>query len=136
MLHGETTRKSTIGKTGEDLACDHLGGMGYKILERNIRQKFGEIDILAKDKNGALCFVEVKTILASFSKFSGMEPEDNLSPAKLSKMKKMADWYANSHAKEVGKGGYRIDLVCVKLGGAGDEDFQKNTEIKLYTNLI
>lgn len=135
MLHGETTRKSSIGKIGENIASDYLEKEGYEILERNIRQKFGEIDILAKDKKGTLCFVEVKTILASYSKFSGLEPEDNLSPAKLLKMKKMAEWYANNHAKEVGKAGYRIDLVCVKLAGEGDAYSRESTEIKLYTNL-
>lgn len=136
MLHGETTKKSATGKIGEDLAGDYLNVLGYSIVGRNIRQKFGEIDILAKDKKGILCFVEVKTILASYSKFSGLEPEDHLDKAKLLKMKKMAEWYSNSHSKEVGKGGYRIDLVCVKLEGVGDPDFLKNTEIKLYTNLI
>ena len=136
MLHEKQINNISTGKIGEDIACDYLSGEGYRVIARNIRQKFGEIDILAKDKKETLCFVEVKTILASYSKFSGLEPEDNLSPAKLLKMKKMAEWYSNSHAKEVGKGGYRIDLVCVKLEGAGDSDFPKNTEIKLYTNLI
>ena len=136
MLHEKTNKRAVAGRVGEDIAGEYLEGLGYKILDRNIRQKFGEIDILAKDKKGILCFVEVKTILASYSKFSGLEPEDHLDKAKLLKMKKMAEWYANSHAKEVGKGGYRIDLVCVKLEGAGDSDFLKNTEIKPYTNLI
>lgn len=136
MLHEKTNKRAVAGRVGEDIAGEHLEGLGYKILDRNIRQKFGEIDILARDKKNILCFVEVKTILTSFSKFSGLEPEDNLTASKLRKMKKMAEWYANSHEKEVGKGGYRIDLVCVKLEGAGDPDFLKNTEIKLYTNLI
>ena len=135
MLHGETTRNITTGQVGENLACAYLAGLGYKIAERNVRQKFGEIDIVAKDKNGTLCFVEVKTIEAGYSKFSGLEPEDNLSPAKLFKMKKMAEWYANSHEKKVGKRGYRIDVVCVKLGSEKEVGFPKNSEIKLYTNL-
>jgi putative endonuclease len=136
MLHEKTNKRAMAGIAGEGIAERYLEELGYKILDRNSRQKFGEIDILARDKKNILCFVEVKTILTSFSKFSGLEPEDNLTASKLHKMKKMAEWYANSHEKEVGKGGYRIDLVCVKLEGAGDSDFSKNTEIKLYTNLI
>lgn len=136
MLHENQTNKSNVGKIGEDLASDYLNTLGYSIVARNIRQKFGEVDILAKDKKGTLCFVEVKTILASYSKFSGIEPEDHLDRAKLLKMKKMAEWYANSHAAEVKKNGYRIDLVCIKLGEEGDVDFPENSEIKLYTNLI
>ena len=136
MLHEKTNKHLTTGKTGEDLAENFLVGNGYKILGRNIRQKFGEIDILAKDKKGTLCFVEVKTILANYSKFSGLEPEDNLSPAKLMKMKKMAEWYANGHESEVKKCGYRIDLVCVKLGSEREAKFPENSEVKIYTNLI
>ena len=135
MLHENQTKNISNGKIGEDLAVEYLEDLGYIAMERNVRKKFGEIDIVAKDKNGTLCFVEVKTIEAGYSKFSGLEPEDNLSPAKLFKMKKMAEWYANSHEKKVGKRGYRIDLVCVKLGNEREVGFPKNSEIKLYTNL-
>jgi putative endonuclease len=47
------------GMIGENLACDYLLKNGYKILQRNYRSKFGEIDIVALD-NKILCFVEVK----------------------------------------------------------------------------
>ncbi len=49
-----------LGKQGEDLAAQHLKKMGLTILARNYRQKTGEIDIIARDKN-CLVFVEVKT---------------------------------------------------------------------------
>jgi len=47
------------GKVGENLACNYLVKNGYKIIERNFRSKFGEIDIVALDGK-TLCFVEVK----------------------------------------------------------------------------
>jgi len=54
------TNSSEIGKTGEDKAEEFLKKIGYKILERNFRTRFGEIDIVAKEKNTYI-FVEVKT---------------------------------------------------------------------------
>ena len=48
------------GGCGEDAACNYLKKHGYKIVERNYRCKFGEIDIIAR-KKGVLIFAEVKT---------------------------------------------------------------------------
>lgn len=48
------------GKYGEELAKDYLITKGYSILETNYRNKIGEIDIIAKDKD-ILVFIEVKT---------------------------------------------------------------------------
>lgn len=50
----------TRGKSGENLAIDYLVSKGYSILEINYRNKIGEIDIIAMDKN-ILVFIEVKT---------------------------------------------------------------------------
>lgn len=48
------------GRAGEDLVQDYLTSKGYSILERNYRNKIGEIDIIAMDKD-ILVFIEVKT---------------------------------------------------------------------------
>ena len=52
--------KQRLGKTSESVAVKHLKKNGYKIIERNYRNKIGEIDIIAR-KNDILCFIEVKT---------------------------------------------------------------------------
>ncbi|HYH05271.1 MAG TPA: YraN family protein [Bacillota bacterium] len=52
--------KKALGSWGERLAAEHLKAMGYKIVYRNYRCRFGEIDLICRD--GAVwCFVEVKT---------------------------------------------------------------------------
>lgn len=51
-------RKLT-GREGEDRAAAVLKKEGYKILSRNFKSRFGEIDIIAED-GGFLVFVEVK----------------------------------------------------------------------------
>ena len=48
-----------FGKAAEEDAAKFLSEKGYKILERNYRSRFGEIDIIAKDGDVTV-FVEVK----------------------------------------------------------------------------
>jgi putative endonuclease len=49
-----------LGKLGEDLACAELSRLGYAILARRYRTKYGEIDIVARD-GSTIVIVEVKT---------------------------------------------------------------------------
>ncbi|HEX2966532.1 MAG TPA: YraN family protein [Syntrophorhabdaceae bacterium] len=53
-----TTNKE-IGAEGENLAIRTLKKKGYRIIQKNYRTKFGEIDIIAEDKD-CLVFIEVK----------------------------------------------------------------------------
>lgn len=55
-------RKTTksIGDNGELLACKYISGLGYTVLERNWKNRWCEIDIVA-EKDGILYFIEVKT---------------------------------------------------------------------------
>ena len=50
----------TIGDKGEEYAVKHLKKQGYKIVVRNYRKRYGEIDIIAENKE-YIVFVEVKT---------------------------------------------------------------------------
>ncbi len=49
----------TLGRWGEDRAAAWLRRRGYKILERNFRCRFGEIDLIAA-RGPYLVFAEVK----------------------------------------------------------------------------
>ena len=49
-----------LGGWGEKLATDFLESKGYKIISQNYKVKFGEIDIVALDKD-RVCFIEVKS---------------------------------------------------------------------------
>lgn len=51
--------KRETGGRGEDRAEEFLSGLGYRILERNYRSPFGELDIIARDGSYTV-FVEVK----------------------------------------------------------------------------
>jgi len=49
-----------LGQIGESLAATYLAGCGWDIVDRNVRYREGEIDIVAA-RGGILAFVEVKT---------------------------------------------------------------------------
>jgi len=55
-----TEPRHAVGKAGEEAAVQFLRQHGYRILERNYRCRFGEIDLIARD-GLMLAFVEVKT---------------------------------------------------------------------------
>ena len=52
-----------LGRKGEKAACSYLRQNGWKILEKNYKTPFGEIDIIA-EKDGVIAFTEVKTRLS------------------------------------------------------------------------
>ena len=51
--------KRSVGSIYEQLAAEQLINMGYSVLACNYRNRFGEIDIIAKDGD-TICFCEVK----------------------------------------------------------------------------
>lgn len=53
-------KRGDFGRRGEDAACAYLERHGYKVVDRNYRCRWGEIDVIAV-KGGTLAFVEVKT---------------------------------------------------------------------------
>lgn len=55
---GDTRR--ALGRRGEELAAEHLERLGFRVLERNVRTRRGEIDLVACDGT-TLVFAEVKT---------------------------------------------------------------------------
>jgi putative endonuclease len=59
LRRGRRLTNQSSGAWGEDLALRYLLRRGYRLLERNYRQRRGEIDLIVRDKD-ALVFVEVK----------------------------------------------------------------------------
>jgi putative endonuclease len=77
------------GELGENAAISYLKQNGFSIIERNVANKFGEIDIVAK-KAGIIYCVEVK----AGKQGSFINPAENLTKAKLRKFLVSAEYYA------------------------------------------
>lgn len=104
-----TSNSRSSGKKGEDLACKFLKKDKYKILEKNYRTKQGEIDIIAQDKGGVLCFVEVK----ARSRTDYGNPEEAVTHYKQKRLLAAAFNYLES--KKIGSKDMRFDIVSVDL---------------------
>ena len=97
----------TIGKKGEDTACEYLKKQGYKILERNFRySRLSEIDIIAKEKD-TIVFVEVKTRTST----TYGHPFEAISHNKLNNIFQAALKYLQT-TTETHKN-HRIDIISV-----------------------
>lgn len=77
-----------VGDKGELLAQKYLKKQKYQIIEKNYRNKIGEIDIIAKDKD-SIVFVEVKTREAN----SFGRPMVAVTPSKQNKIRGVASYY-------------------------------------------
>lgn len=124
----------TLGKLGEDIACEYLKGKGYKIIERNVRWPWGELDIICRAPDKTLIFVEVKTMLQSKD---GLQPEDQLSKSKLRKLQKTASLYAGHYPERINdKKGWRIDLIAITLKDFYNlTNIEESCDIKHYENI-
>ncbi len=93
------------GLIGEEVALQHLLKKDLQLVSRNFSTRFGEIDLIMRDK-GVLVFVEVKTK-------KGLDfgrPEEMFTRNKYQKVKNMALVYLKG--REVKS---RIDMVAVVL---------------------
>ena len=95
------------GNLGEEIAKKYLEKKGYKIIERNFKTKYAEIDLVTR-QGKELVFVEVRT---KKGELFGT-PEDSLNKRKLRKLWLNAQVYAN---RIHWKGDCRIDAVCIVL---------------------
>lgn len=81
--------RKLIGTLGERFAAAILFSEGWRIRERNFRCAAGEIDIIAEDGAGCLCFVEVKTRM---SRYTG-RPAEAVDRNKQRRIRLAAQWY-------------------------------------------
>lgn len=80
----------TTGKQGEDMATKYLAEKGYKILQRNYRCSYGEIDIICS-QGEQIIFVEVKTRKSTLYG----APEEAVTKNKIERIRKVALHYLN-----------------------------------------
>ncbi len=100
------SKAQKFGKQSEALATAYLKLSGYRILERNYRNRIGEIDIIAKE-GPVLVFIEVK---ARKSARYG-SPKNAVTPAKQMKISNTALAYLKETGQLNCKA--RFDVVAI-----------------------
>ena len=102
------TRKS--GLVGEAQAAQWLSERGYEILERNFTCRGGELDLVARDPDGMLVFVEVKA--RENTRFG--DPIEAITPAKVRSILTAARVYCMQH--RCFSAPIRFDVIVILRG--------------------
>ncbi len=113
-----TDPRQLIASWSEDLAATYLQDQGLTILERNVRYKVGELDIVAKD-NATLVFVEVRARTDP----NQVHPAATVTKAKQRRVIKAAMAYCQDH--QITDTVIRFDVVAV-LGPDGQLEHYPN----------
>ncbi len=108
-----TDARQELGKTGEDIAARHLERLGYDVLARNHRTRFGELDIVAA-YGARLVFVEVKTRRAGSGR-----PWESLHERKCAQVRRMAAAYLSEVTDRPFAADLRFDAIGVVLAPDG-----------------
>ena len=117
--HLTTQTTKDIGDKGENLACSLLEKRGYAILDRNVRGRFGEIDIVAK-KDGIIHFVEVR--LRSNVTFG--TPVETVNAKKRLRLQKTIEYYCLTK----GVTNWQLDIMAI-------QQLEKANKIIFYKNI-
>ena len=116
--------KQAVGRWGESRAEAYLIKRGYRILNRNTRTPYGEIDLIAVVED-CLVFVEVKTRTSTSFGY----PEQAITAEKEAHILASAQSYLQSHPEI--ENDWRVDVIAIQT----DPDFQKE-QITHFENAI
>ncbi len=104
------TTRTELGALGEQIAVDHLQRLGLRIVARNWRCRYGELDVIADDGAGTIVFVEVKT--RTGDGFGGVEQA--VTPLKVRRIRRLAGLWLSG--QDDGWAQVRIDVIGVQIG--------------------
>jgi len=110
-------------RLGEEIASKYLRDKGYKIIDKNFRKGYGEIDLIAIDAD-TLVFIEVKT--RTSAKFG--TPFEQITRYKIKTLERTALFYKKLHPNL--PDGLRIDAVSIEL-----DSFNNPSNIELIQNV-
>ena len=110
-------------RLGEEIAAKYLRDKGYKIIDKNFRKGYGEIDIIAI-QGRTLVFIEVKT--RTSNRFG--TPFEQITPFKIRALERTALFYKKLHPNL--PDGLRIDAVSIEL-----DSFNNPSNIELIQNV-
>jgi putative endonuclease len=100
-----------LGRAGEDAAAAHMERLGYSVVARNHRTRFGELDLVCFGY-GFLVFVEVKTRRGRGS------PWDALGTEKQGRVRRMAISYL-AETDRPSSANLRFDAIGIVFDARG-----------------
>lgn len=109
-----TDPRHHLGRHGEQLAADHLERLGFELVARNHRTRFGELDLVVADDR-TLVFAEVKTRRAG----RAASPWDHLDEHKQQQVRRMAAAFLTEVADRPHGLELRFDAVGVVFDARG-----------------
>ncbi|MBV9278790.1 MAG: YraN family protein [Chloroflexi bacterium] len=101
-----------LGAFGEAWAVGYLTRRGYRIVDRNVRYRVGEIDIVARDGE-ELVFVEVKCRRSA--RYGA--PEDSIDLRRYRRLEQAILQYLAE--RQLAPPSYRVDVVAIEVDGRG-----------------
>jgi putative endonuclease len=116
MSRTDTDTRRTLGETGERLALEHLGRLGFALVARNHRTRWGELDLVVFDGQ-TLVFVEVKARRASARAGSALEA---VSEPKQRQVRRMAAAWLTEVQDRPRSAELRFDVIGVTVDARGD----------------
>ena len=117
LPRAERPDRAELGAAAEDAALAQLSGAGLRLLARNARYPFGELDLVMLD-GGCVVFVEVRR--RASNRFGGAAM--SVDAAKRRKLARAAQAWLSSH-RQFANASCRFDVVAVtpSAGGLGCE---------------
>lgn len=106
--------RHVLGRAGERLALEHMERLGYRLVARNHRTRFGEIDLIV-DSPASLVFVEVKTRRSERPGAAW----DALDERKRRRVRRLAAAFLSEASGRPRRPEVRFDAVGVTIDGRG-----------------
>lgn len=115
MFLKKPTSKQNIGSIGENYAAKHCESLGHVVIGRNYWKKWGEIDLITKDSQGVLHFIEVKTVTrATLNGLNGYSTTENVHRWKRERLSRAIRTYCLEH--RVGEEDlWQVDVIAVTV---------------------
>jgi putative endonuclease len=110
-----TDLRQHLGRIGEDLALAHLERLGYALVARNHRTRYGELDLVVFDGT-TLVFVEVKTRRTNGG---GRGPWEALHERKRQQVRRMAAAFLLEVTDRPHSPDLRFDAIGVVIDARG-----------------
>jgi len=112
--------KDALGRAGEKFAADFYRARGSQVIAANVHYRVGEIDLVVREPDGTIVFVEVKT---RASREYGVA--ESVTKRKLQRLRKAAaQWLDGKPISEI-----RFDVLgLVKSGTDFDVEYFQGVE--------